>query len=898
MRIHQLDLVQALASLDSRPTGLTVALAERRLCEFGRNEVPKVRPEPLWRRLGRSFAHFFALILWIAALLAFFAELRQPGQGMGVLSGAILCVILINGLFSFWQEHKAERAILELLKLLPHQTKVLRDGRLVSLDIALLVPGDVVVLEEGDDVPADCRVLQSAGLRVDNAAITGESMPRTRRADPSQADELLQADNLLFAGTSVSAGHGQALVFATGPHTELGRIAHLTQSDTQVLSPLQHEIVRLSRILALLSAALGAMFFVLGWMLGLPFWADLLFAIGILVANVPEGLLPTVTLALAMASQRMARRNVLVRHLPAVETLGAATVICTDKTGTLTQNRMQARRLYVDQGMVEASEAARLADTHTELFLCAALCQSLKEVDRGGRLEVVGDPLEVALVALAQQALPEHPLVTATTAATALRELELPFDAERKRVSTVYRLPSGRLLLTKGAPETVLPLCQQLHTAGGKPPPALDEAALARFHAAAEEMAEAGLRVLALAYRPLSPAQSLEGADLESQLVLVGLVGLSDPARPEVPAALARCHAAGIRVIMVTGDHPRTAVTLGREIGLIRSAKPVVVVGSTLGRMSDTQLQLILDAPEILFARTAPEQKLRIVQALKRKREIVAVTGDGVNDAPALQAADIGIAMGGSGTDVARAAADLVLTDDNFASIANAVEEGRAVFDNLRKFMTYILTSNVPELVPYLIFVLLGVPLPLTILQILAVDLGTDMLPALALGVEEPDPQVMQQPPRGYRQRLLDFGLLARAYLFLGLLEAAAALGTYFFVLWRGGWHYGSQLASTDPLYRSATASCLSAIILCQGVNVFLCRSERNSVRAQRFLSNRLLWWGIAAEIALILLIDYTPLGHLLFATAPVPLAAWLFALPFAALMLLAEELRKWVMNR
>ncbi|HEX2572085.1 MAG TPA: cation-transporting P-type ATPase [Polyangia bacterium] len=887
MRIHDLDVDAVLASLGSSREGLSSAEAERRLREFGPNEVPRVQPEPLGRRLVRSFAHFFAFILWIAALLAFFAEYRDPGQGMGILGGAILGVILINGLFSFWQEHKAERAILELLELLPHQVKVLRDGHLVSLGTARLVPGDVVVFEEGDDVPADGRVIEAAGLRVNNATITGESLPLARSTAPSAAKDLLHADNVLLAGTSIMAGHGRAVVYATGAHTEFGRIAHLTQTNVQLLSPLQREIVRLSRILAGLATGLGVIFFVAGQQLGLPFWDNFIFAIGIIVANVPEGLLPTVTLALAMASQRMARRHVLVRHLPAVETLGSATIICTDKTGTLTENRMTARRLYVDRGFfpVEDEALVTLGATHEPLFTCAFLCQSLREVERGGRLEVVGDPMEIALVEMARRA----------RAGTyeAQRELELPFEPERKRVSTLHHLPAGRVLLTKGAPETVLALCRRLHQEGGVV--ALDPALTERFRTAAETMAQDGLRVLCLAYRPLPEAMAIEC--LEEDLVLVGLVGLYDPPRPEVPGAIARCRQAGLKVIMVTGDHPRTAVAIGREIGLLRSPDAVVFTGEELHRLSDTQLQLALDAPEIVFARTAPEQKLRIVTVLQRKGEIVAVTGDGVNDAPALQAADIGVAMGASGTDVAREVADIVLTDDNFASIANAVEEGRAVFANIRKFMTYILTSNVPELVPYLAFVLFSVPLPLTILQILAVDLGTDMLPALALGAEEPDPRVMQQPPRSSKERLLDGGLLVRAYLFLGLLEAAAALATYFFVLWRGGWRYGVPLAATHPLYRSATAACLTAIIVTQVVNAFLCRSERESVFSLR-APGRLLLSGLAVEIVLILIIDYTPVGHIVFATAPVPASAWLFALPFAALMLGAEEVRKLIVRR
>ncbi|MEA3187573.1 MAG: sodium/potassium-transporting ATPase subunit alpha [Chthoniobacter sp.] len=376
-----------------------------------------------------------------------------------------------------------------------------------------------------------------------------------------------------------------------------------------------------------------------------------------------------------------------------------------------------------------------------------------------------------------------------------------------------------------------------------------------------------------------------------------GLVGLEDPPRPEVADALQKCRDAGIKVIMVTGDHPQTGTAIAREIGLVRSATPVVITGEQLGHLSDIQLQLALDAPEIIFARVLAEQKMRIVGALQNKREIVAVTGDGVNDAPALRKADVGIAMGRSGTDVAREAADMVLLDDNFASIVDAIEEGRAVFANIRNFLTYILTSNVPELIPYLAFVVFRIPLPLTIIQILAVDLGTDMLPALGLGAEKPGPDIMKAPPRSRADRLLNWPLLARAYLFLGLLQAAAAMSAYWFVLHHGGWHFRETLAAHDPLCLQATTACLSAIIVMQIANVFLCRSDRQALFARGLFSNKLILAGIATEIALILLIDYTPWGNALFGTAPIPLAVWFFIIPFALGMLALEELRKWLVS-
>ncbi|MEA3209899.1 MAG: sodium/potassium-transporting ATPase subunit alpha, partial [Chthoniobacter sp.] len=829
MKIHRLTVADAFASLKSGLAGLSDAEAQRRLTEFGANEVEEVAHEALLLTFAREFVHFFALILWIAAALAFFAEWREPGQGMATLGFAIVGVIVINGAFSFWQAYRAEQALAVLKKLLPSATKVVRAGAVRQLPAATLVPGDVILLEAGDILPADCRLVEAFSVRVNNSTVTGESLPVSRDAEPCDEAEPMHARNTLLAGTSLVSGEAKALVFATGSHSAFGKIALLTQATGDTISPLQIEIARVSRIVAGLAFALGVIFFFVGQAIGLPFWATFIFAIGIIVANVPEGLLPTVTLALAMGSQRMAKRNALIRHLPAVEALGCTTVICTDKTGTLTQNRMSARRLFIAGRMFETHQVGELIEPHRRFFEVAACCHDLKDARAAAGPGWLGDPMEVALVQLASDAMPALP--------HSPRVSEIPFDSERKRLSTVHAAPEGQVLYCKGAAEVVLPRCTQAAMDGGAV--ALSDELAATFRSAAEAMAEKGLRVLAFASRELP--ESFELANAEAEMTLAGLVGLEDPPRPEVADALQKCRDAGIKVIMVTGDHPQTGTAIAREIGLVRSAAPVVITGEQLGHLSDIQLQLALDAPEIIFARVLAEQKMRIVGALQNKREIVAVTGDGVNDAPALRKADVGIAMGRSGTDVAREAADMVLLDDNFASIVAAIEEGRAVFANIRNFLTYILTSNVPELIPYLAFVVLRIPLPLTVIQILAVDLGTDMLPALGLGAEKPAPDIMKAPPRPRADRLLNWPLLARAYLFLGLLQAAAAMSAYWFILRRGGWHFGQQLAAHDPLYLQATTACLSAIVVMQIANVFLCRSERRSAFAFGLFSNKLI---------------------------------------------------------
>jgi sodium/potassium-transporting ATPase subunit alpha len=874
MTLAQLPVGDALASLKSRVTGLTSGEAAHRQGEFGFNRVEAVAREALWLTFGREFTHFFALILWVAAALAFFAESREPGQGMFQLAIAIVGVILINGVFSFWQTYRAEQALDALRKLLPQQVSVLRDGKLQTLPAELLVPGDVLLLAEGDKVPADCRLIEAFDLRVNLSTVTGESLPKARNAAPDPNASPLGARNLLLAGTLVVAGQCRAVVFATGMRSEFGRIAHLTQSIGATTSPLQREIARLSHLVALLASGLGVIFFFIGQAIGLPFWSNLLFAIGIIVANVPEGLLPTVTLSLAMATQRMARRNALVRHLPAVETLGSTTVICTDKTGTLTQNRMSVKRIFAEGAFRDPW--AHLPDA---LLRVAGLCHTLRFTD--GKPQ--GDPMESALWEVAARG--------KLAEGRRMWSSEIAFDAERRRMSVIVGEGAQRALYCKGAPEVVLPLCTQM-LQGNRAVP-LDTGMHAALVAAQVEMAGQGLRVLTLAWKSLQGDESVE----EKDLILCGLVGLEDPPRPEVPAAIARCHSAGVKVIMVTGDHPHTALAIAREIGLVRGLvpgiQPEVLIGEMLPRMSPAQLQLALDADEIIFARVTAEQKMLIVQALQRKGEVVAVTGDGVNDAPALKAADIGIAMGLSGTDVAKEAADIILLDDNFASIVSAIEEGRAVFENLRKFLTYILSSNIPELVPYLAFMLFRIPLPLTVIQILAVDLGTDMLPALALGAEAPHPGLMQQAPRARNERLLSWGLVVRAYLWLGVLEAAIALTAFFFVLNGTGWHYGDSMPAGDPGYRMATSACFAGIVIAQMINVFLCRHPQQSALRFRLFSNPMLLAGLTLELALLLLIIYTPWGNALFGTAPLAAEVWLLVLPLALLMGGLEEGRK-----
>jgi sodium/potassium-transporting ATPase subunit alpha len=882
MKINELTTDEVFSSLVTSQQGLSPEEARLRLAEFGPNIIHRTSRRPLILRFLEQFTHFLALLLWLAAALSFISESLNPGQGMRPLGLAIVGVIVINAVFTFVQEYRAEKALDALKRLLPFRVSVMRDGCELQVAADDIVPGDVVRLAEGDKVPADVRLIEISGLRVNNASLTGESEPVGRRTDPFPGDPI-SSPNIAFAGTAVVSGSGTGVVYATGMRSEFGRIAQLTGTVTPGLSPLQKEIARVSRIIAAIAVVMGAMFFAGGHLIGRPFWQNFLFAVGIIVANVPEGLLPTVTLALAMGSQRMAKRNALMRTLTSVETLGSVTVVCTDKTGTLTQNRMAVAKLWVG-GRLADPRGAPLSEPHRLLLVTAGLCNNARFIDGKYR----GDPTETALLRASREVLGDVP---------AERLHEVPFDAERKMMSTIHRTAEKTLVLTKGAFERVLPLCSRIMT--NSTAEQLDDRHRDDITHAYHALMDMGLRVLAFACRAAKGSQQdmSEHDAVECDLVFLGLAGLHDPPRPEVPAAIAKCREAGVRIIMITGDASRTAIAVAQQIGLA-GPHPVVIDGQSFGQLGDRELREQLAAPELLFTRMTPKHKMRVVSMLKQQGEVVAVTGDGVNDAPALRQADIGIAMGQAGTDVAKEAADMVLLDDNFATIVNAMEEGRAVYANIKKFITYIFASNIPEIVPYLAYILFRIPLPLTIMQILAVDLGTDMLPALALGSEKPTPGVMRQQPRKQSDRLITFSLMARAYLFLGPIEALACMSGFFWVLRSGGWEWGADIASTAPLYLQATTACLTAIIVTQVANVFACRSVRESLCDIGWASNRLIFLGISFELLLQFFIVYHPWGHSIFGTAPLPPAVWLFLMPFGVLLLAAEELRKAVVRR
>ncbi len=906
LRVALADARAALEELRTGLDGLSAEDAALRLQRVGRNALPQGEGPGAVRRLIDQLAHFFALMLWVAAALAFVG-------GMPQLGAAIIAVVVVNGVFSFAQEERAERATRALSALLPEQATVIRGGRKARIPAEELVPGDVVLLREGDRISADARVIRSDGLKVDNSTLTGESQPLSRNADtlPAAPADLADAENLVFAGTYVTSGSALVAVVSTGARTRLGGISRLTGEVVRRPTPLRLDLNRAVRIIAAFAVGSGLVFFGVSLSLGTPARDGFLFAVGVIVALVPEGLLPTLTLSLAMSATRMAHRGALVRHLEAVETLGSTTVICSDKTGTMTTNQMTARAVTVSGERYRATgsgwdpHGSVFADGRPAsprelavlqpLFRAASLCGDARLERRDGRWRCIGDPTEGALMVLADKAGVRREQAERATP----RVREYPFESVRRRMSTAHALPTGDVeILVKGSPEAILAASTTVREGVTTWP--LDGERRARVVADVDALAEEGLRVLGFARRIVRGGVVPDTAEqAESGLEFLGLAGMEDPVRPEVPEAIAACRRAGIRVIMVTGDHPATAASVAHKVGL---ADGRVVLGSELPD-DDAALEELMAGPEVsVLARIAPEDKLRIARALQANGHVVAMTGDGVNDAPALRQADIGVAMGVAGTDVAREAADLVLLDDNFAHIVEAVEEGRAAFDNIKRFLTYHLTDNVAELAPFVLWALTAgrIPLMISVLQVLALDIGTDLLPALALGAERPEPGVLARPPRSRQAHLLDRRVLGRAFGFLGPVEAAVSLsmlpiGAALFF----GWRFGLPLPAVGSVaLHTLSAMVFAAIVLMQMANAFECRSNPTSLLSIGPLSNRLLVGAVVAEGLTLVAFIYAPGVYHALGGAPLSLSEWAVIAIGPWILLAAEEARKAVVRR
>ncbi len=909
--IYSLRVSEVCEALETSSAGLSSAEAEARLSLYGHNILSKQKKEPVWEKLLQEFIHPPALVLLIVG----FAALSQSDL---VLALIIWSIIFVNTGFSFWREYRAEQAIEKLREILPSFAHVVRDSVESYIPSSDVVPGDILVLAEGDNISADARVIEEYGLRTNNATLTGEAIPARKTVDASLQSGLSELDrpNLIFAGTSIASGTGRAVVTATGMSTQFGRIAHLTQSIAEEPTPFQKELNQLSKVTAWIALGIGAFVVVIGYFsLNFPVKEVTLLALGIVVAVIPEGLTATLTLSLAAAVQRLAKRGVLAKKLSTVEKLGQVSVICTDKSGTLTQNQMTVRDIWVAQKRLKVTGVGYepvgtfSPDPKGQVWekdlLCllevASCCNNARinapSMEHPGWASL-GDQTEAALkVAAMKDGIFEEAVNRILP-----RVHEIPFDARRKRMTTIHREVNCEIAFVKGSPREVLLLCTKVLMHGEAV--TLTNQLRAEIMGVNDDYARGALRVLALARRDLPPREGAYTAEnVEKDLTFLGLMAMMDPPRPQVEKAVQTCREANIRIVMITGDYGLTAESLARRVGMLTTKNTVILTGAELDEMSDVALQEILDK-EVLFARMAPEHKMRLVSAFQARGEVVAVTGDGVNDAPALRKADVGISMGIVGTDVAKEAADIILTQDDFGAITAAIEEGRGVFDNIRKFITYIFSSNIPELMPFIVKANLPlVPLALSVRQILAIDLGTDMFPALALGMEKPEPDVMKRPPRPRNQPLLDRGLLSRAF-WLGMIEATMCFAGFLSVFILSGYADEIGLAFLAPLanfidFRFSLsfqqAMILAATVYHAGVvtsqigNALACRSDRTRSSALGWLSNKYLWIGILIELLGIISIIYIPFFADIFNHAPLSALIW-FGLALNAIILYSVE--------
>jgi calcium-translocating P-type ATPase len=829
IRASEPNITQPAAATPGR-IGLSTQEAARRLAS-GRNELATPAKSSAITELVQQLVHFFAVMLWVASALAWIA-------GMPQLAIAIAIVIVVNATFSFAQERRSDKAAERLRQLLPRRVNVRRDGRLTTIDSSEVVVGDILLLAAGDRVSADCRVDLGRTLRADASMLTGESEP----IDVATGDTL-------NAGMFVVDGEGEAEVVAIGAHTRLAQISALTTNTKRPQRPLTAELDRVVRMISVIAVGAGLLSFMVATLVGLTAADGVVFAIGVTVALVPEGLLPTVTLSLAIGAQRMAHRNALVRHLDAVETLGSTTFICTDKTGTLTTNQMTVQELWTPRSDVRIAGAglsprAELTvlrgeslDEAAAMMADAARCGSGCVVEAPDGWVARGDPMEAAIDSGARRL-----GVGVDVDRAARHELDrFPFDSRRMRMSVILSTggpassPAQRRLIVKGAVEAVLDRCA-------------DDEVAERCRTTAAAMAERGMRVLCIASRDLDPSERpLDASEAEVRLTTRGLVALLDPPRDTAPDALARCRRAGIKVAMVTGDHLGTATAVASAVGLSLPGSPRLL-GRDLPTDPDALAEL-LDHDGIVIGRATPEDKLRIAQALRRRDHVVAMTGDGVNDGPALRAANIGVAMGRSGTDVAREAADLVLLDDDISTIVDAVAHGRATFLNVRRFLTYHLTDNVAELAPFVIWALSGgrIPLALSVMQILALDIGTDTMSATALGAEPPSANVLDGPP--VSGRLLNRTVAVRAFGLLGPIETTVSMGAFFVTFLLAGWRPGQSFPTDEGILFGASGAAFLAVVLGQKANAWACRSATRSPWQLDWLGNPLLVVTAAVEL-------------------------------------------------
>ena len=899
-------------SLQAGPDGLSLQDVAERLKQYGSNTLPTAKKLSLTSRTILQLKNAFNLLLLLASSLSFASGIAYNDLGSVQMGAAILAVVIINLTFSIFQEYRAEQAVQTILKLIPSKAKVIRGGTEVEVEAHEIVPGDTIVLEEGDRVPADIRLVNAFEVSVDNSILTGESEPLRRFVDMTPGmtvDHIVEYQNVLFSGTTVISGLARGVAFATGLNTQFGRIVSLSRQLEDPISPLQKDIDRTAKLNLILSIVVGTLFFLVAkTFVGLTMIGSILFAIGVMISLVPEGLQLTVSLSLAITALGMAKRNVVVKRLSAIETIGSMTVLCVDKTGTITSGEMMVEKLwatgkdfdvsgdgYSPEGFITID--GRRTNSEEKLYLLnllevSAFCTNAKIVapsDRIERWSILGDPTDGAFLVFAgkgdfnaEQALSENPRVGL-----------IPFDSYRRLMTVIHSLRDGsEKAYTKGSCYDVLTRCTSVYTQGRTIP--LTDLARDEITRKITDFASSGYRVLAMASRELLPGTKYTSESVEVEMTFLGLAALRDPPRPKVEAAVREARRAGIRVIMITGDHELTAEAIARKVGMLTGSEHDVVTGSELNSISDEQLNQLLEKREVVFARTTPEHKLRVVRALMGKKEIVAVTGDGVNDSPALIEANVGIAMGAGGTDVARESADMVLLDNDFTSIVEGIRLGRATYDNLRKFVYYVYTHNFAELITFVAFILLRIPLPLLVIQVLAIDLLLEIPVSLALINEPPEPDIMDQPPKSRNAKLLGGETLSRAALFGVLIGAASVL--YAFNVWsRGGWILGSVTVPDARSYAMGTTVVLVGIMLGQLGNLLSTRVGLHSALKANPFSNKWVTVGILAEFALLISIIYLPFLQPIFGTAALSSTDWLILACLAPAVLILDEIRKYL---
>ena len=905
------DVLRELNTFEKQ--GLTTEEVRRRLGDFGVNELAEAPPVTFWQMLWEQFNNFVVILLIVAAGISAIV-------GDFIEATAIMAIVILNAALGVIQERRAEQSLAALRRLAAPEAHVIRDGHHATVPSNQLVPGDLVLLETGNFVPADIRLLEAVNLRIEEAALTGESVPVKKDAAARLNEDIPIGDrtNTAFMGTVVNYGRGKGVVVSTGMHTQIGMIAEMLRSVEQEPTPLQKRLDQLGRTLGWAALAVCGLVFMVGWMRGIPALEMFLVAVSLAIAAVPEGLPAVVTISLALGMRKMIKRHALIRRLSSVETLGSATVICSDKTGTLTQNEMTATRLWADGRFLEISgggyspegefsingKPVRMTDYQgalTTLWVAAINNNASLEVTgkSNGRktYRMIGDPTEGALVvAAAKVGARSEDLNSAYP-----RVEEIPFDSERKRMVTLHELrdprpedispfddelvkPKGYVVAVKGAPDLVLDLCSHYQrmddsTAG------IDERQRMKILRANDIMSQGALRVLGMAYKVIQDKPDNIFADgTENNLTFAGLIGMIDPPRSEVPPALMTGRRAGIRTVMITGDYPQTARAIAESIGLLRPGKQVLT-GADLDRMDDNRLYREVDDTDV-FARVSPEHKLRIVDALREHGEVVAMTGDGVNDAPSIKRADIGVAMGITGTDVAKESADMVLTDDNYASIVSAVEQGRVIYSNIRKFVYYLLSCNLAEIATIFLATLTTGASPLTPLQLLWLNLITDGAPALALATEEGDPDIMDHPPRPPSEPIIN-PLMRVGLVVQTVAITAVTLGAYFL---------GLELFPGKPLV--ATTMAFVTLSFSELLRAFTARSERYPILKIGILNNRLMNIAVLTSLSLLLAVVYIPFLQPVFKTVPLTWEQWQYVLPLLVVPAIAAELTKLVMSR